>query len=554
MSIQLPRQTSTQYGVQNAQAIPQAFGADIAQANQQLASQVGQTAGAINEEILQFQFQKEQGELFSYDTEATREVQDILLSQDIGDGNKPKGLLNRNFENATDITKEYDTKFETIKQKYLQKTGSINQRNQMERLLNSLYEQSRARVLTHEANEFDKTYVKSLDANISTRINNATLSLDINDLDKQITQTTELFTEGAKVAGYSKEMRDEKLQAIQGEMAFNAMSAKIDTDFATSKAIYEKYKGSLSREVIIKMESAIKGKELDLQKESIWNQVSGLSLADGTPDEQRMFEYVESNVENREDRADILKFINAKAGEKRSQMMQQYKASETGFLNKASELRANGQSLELALKQIPNYAKDPNQARIFRDIAEDIFAPRTQMVTNPEFLLQLDLRASQRDLSINELAQYFRNGQLSRSEFLSIGRTLVDNTVKGQSDAERDVYAYATTIASGKFSSQQNEDRAKFLFNVRQNTRGKTYEEGVKYVNDQLKDVVIEPRKFWFDKTGKQYDITFQSDVAESDKIAKQRTSAIQELRKNGERVTEESIKRFINKNPNIGL
>jgi len=193
--------------------IPDAFGANIGEATQNMGAAIGKIAGHIKQMAIDAQDK----EVIKRETSFRMDLQNRLTNPEdetiqIGgqDVTRKKGLLLRPLGQAKGATVELDQAYETqIKKQYL---GGLSQyqASKLSPAMDNYYMSTRNNVITHEANQLDEDFKNATESNIKQKIMDASLIRD----DKQLVMAID--DARTTIAPYNRRY-DKATQAIQNE-------------------------------------------------------------------------------------------------------------------------------------------------------------------------------------------------------------------------------------------------------------------------------------------------------------------------------------------------
>jgi len=252
---------------------PEAFGAGIGQAISNVGSGLSKISNALKAKE-----ERDQKQLvLNTDTAFRKDLQDILYSNQIEevkdkDGNitkKSVGLLNRNLNQATGISQDYDKQIVTLKNKYL-KNKSKNAQQLLNNLFDNTWLNNRDNVISHEANQYEKAAQNSLNANLMLLQTEAIKNPNSNNISYILKDGKDKIKalDGGK---YSKETIDLKVQTFNDGVIKNTIETLLNNNnYVQAQVILDKNEKNVSGELFSKANEQIKTVERN-DKELIYN-------------------------------------------------------------------------------------------------------------------------------------------------------------------------------------------------------------------------------------------------------------------------------------------
>ncbi|HBF39770.1 MAG TPA: hypothetical protein DDW50_20960 [Firmicutes bacterium] len=152
---------------------PDAFGVNIAQANQQLGQTTSNIGQLLQQRAKELQQQKDTQKVLEAETQMRQEIDGVLYSQDTDENGRPVGIMNRTLANANGVTQDFKDQIEQIRQKYSRMVPGEEQQTQFDQLYKSMYDSNMNMVVRHEAQQGQASREQTTQDNINQKIKDA---------------------------------------------------------------------------------------------------------------------------------------------------------------------------------------------------------------------------------------------------------------------------------------------------------------------------------------------------------------------------------------------
>lgn len=482
----------------NTPAMPtapsEAFGQELSKAGARLGETLTSVGEKLGQHLQVLQDRDNKKQVLDLETKFRQEIQNNLYSTEIGDDQKPIGLLNRNLGGAKGGTKDFDGRYQKLSEKYMQMAGNDYQRDLLKPLIQNAYETARGNVIGHEANESNKDFSNTVDNNIKQKIQDAAGLTDTEQLKAAIGSAVSIGTDGYKKQGFDDKTIAFNNSQIAFGMAKSSVTAMLEKDTKQARAIFEGVKDYLSDDAKVALNSTIKGKEmLDLSR-NVYQQTTGMKLADGNPDTAKMEQYVFTLPNTTtEDKEKIWDYVKTKASEDKSQKAMNDDANDRQFMNNLYNNKKSGKTMDDSLALVGQYGRDAYDKGLKEKAVKDLYTKNIQ--SDP--LLKVKYWEGIRDGNVTQdmLDGSYKNDQLSASDWESLRKDLYNETHKGASGEAKmtpemkSTYDRVKILANETFPGGDNSvEKAKFLYSVQDKMKTANPDEVWTYAQTSLKN------------------------------------------------------------------
>lgn len=526
-----------------------AFGSDVAQSLQNFGDTATKVGNILQAHAEKVQKHENEAALVSKDTDARKTIQDTLYNPDIDPKtNMPIGLLNRNLGQTKGITSEFDRISSGLLQEQL---SSIPEeyRDSYSKQFTTTVESYRDNVIKHEASQLNENRKQAFEANLYLRTQNSATISTPSLLGKSIEDSIKINTSGMSGFGASPETIQEENNKLRGEQTKLAVETRLAAnDVKGAKSIFDSQREKLSPEYSNSITKALEGKLIEQTAQNVWDQVKGFILSDGTPDVARMQSFIEKQKNIPTDQRDeVVNYVQAKAGDLRSQISQRQEANWNGFRSAVTTAKNSGHSIDYALKLTGKYASNPYQASMMKKFAQDTFAP-PDTKTDPSIFISLWKQANNRQLDQVAIDNAYKSGAITPGDYRNLSETLSNSITKGIDTQSDDIMNRITLNAKAKIKDKH--DQAVYLYQAQNAIKGKTPSEAYKIADDLLKDVVVTPHTFWFDSKAPAYKAINDLQSANLLKDGTKISNAKESLKKLGQSITPSNVQYVLQQYP----
>jgi hypothetical protein len=251
---------------------PNAFGAGVAQANQQLGNTIQNVAQLIDTRRLQQQQEKDLNQVLDTVTQMNKEIDNVLHNPDVDKDNKPIGILNRTLGNAEGATVDFDTQIEAIRQKYAGTLKGENQQNQFNKLYQGSYSSARSQVISFEAAQGRDADDQSTNDYLEQKKND--VAKNPLALPDAIASGNAIISVKGKQKGYKSESITVSQQKYVGNITIAAVKTLLDQgNNQTAKTLFDQVKDGIDEATATKIDGAINNA---IQTDAFDNTATGL--------------------------------------------------------------------------------------------------------------------------------------------------------------------------------------------------------------------------------------------------------------------------------------
>lgn len=373
------------------------------------------------------------------------------------------------------------------------------QRMAFQRMSNARWESLNKFTQLHMAKESQDLDTSETNGYIQSSRNVAVLNaFDDQRLQDELSRQKAVYQDYAARNGLSgTDTEKEKLAEIASGTYRDVIQARL-TNGMDDKAreLFDASKGAMTAQDQLSVESALRQSDLLEKGNDAWDQVSGMKLANGEPDEARMRSAVFSMDLSPADKEHVWDFVKARSGEEISNKAREDQARERGFLNQVLKGKQQGADLTSAIKLAQNTGIDTYEQNIFADAAKKIYAP-PDVTSDKSAYMNLWERVRNGDAAKQDIDQAWNQGKLSTSDWESLRKDWYNQKTSPTSDpAIKDAWDRVNALADQNFTNKK--DREEFLYIQHQkyrDTDGVAPEEIIKGAQDSLKTVGQHP---WF--------------------------------------------------------
>ncbi len=247
---------------------PDAFGANIAQANQQLGQTVSNIGQLLQKRATELQEQKDTQKVLEAETQMRKELDGVLYSQEADENGRPVGVMNRTLANADGATSDFNGKIEQIRQKYSRMLPGENQQNQFNQLYKSMYDSNMNMVVRHEAQQGRASREQTTQDNIKQKINDA--ANNPYSLVDAIANINAIVKVTGDYNGDTPDSVKFNQQSFSGAAALKAFESILQKeDYEGAQLLYDKVKEQLPGDVAETIKTKIDAGEWGAQQTTI---------------------------------------------------------------------------------------------------------------------------------------------------------------------------------------------------------------------------------------------------------------------------------------------
>lgn len=484
---------------------PDAFGGNVAQADQNLGRAVERSGTLLAQHATELQEQEDQKQVLLNQSAFQKELQTVLEDEQPDELDRPKGLLNRNFAQARGVTEELDTKYGELREKYLDRVTSKGQKARLWQMMDSGYETARGSVMRHEANENRADIKQTLENSVESNINNAGYANDPAALSALILNAQKSISPGLKYLGMDAQVAN---QSLAGKMVESSVLGLLETDVAGARAILEANRPLISKKAQDDIAAKIAGKEFSDTRLGVWGGVSGpkFRMADGNMDQekQRAAIYAMDIPTDKKDK--IFEYVQSRNAEVKQALNQRHDAVDRAFSNELYGGKKQGATLDQSLRLAGKYGYDAYDIGLKEKAVKELYATPTQ--TDPAQYMALWEGVQNKFVDKRNIDQAFQKGQINAADWEGLRKEYYRQETGGSSPAEKEVWDRIKILASQKIPKKK---RDAFLLTTQQAIQGKPAPEQWKIAQDMMKDVDI---PWGFDKPA--YEIALKQEDAQN--------------------------------------
>jgi hypothetical protein len=292
---------------------PGAFGGDVAQAAQRQGDAVQQTGDVIWQRMMEHQERENAQQNMDVQTQFQKDVQNTLINPELDDNNMPKGLLNRSLNQAKGATVAFDQQAVQLKQKYMGMVASPVQKQQMNTILSTHLTAARESVVSHEAQQTQKAFDDSFQANMKQTVGSAANIADPAMLGKYIDAAESAAEPGWKHAGLGGVDVDHAKKGYAAEIVKSALTPLLDRDPKAAQSVLDANKDRLTPLDVAQIQNQIDLKHAEALGASFWAEAKTHHTATGEVDLAFAEHLVESSKLPQEIKDKALSYVHSRA-------------------------------------------------------------------------------------------------------------------------------------------------------------------------------------------------------------------------------------------------
>jgi hypothetical protein len=475
-----------------------AFGEQALLAGADLGRQVARTGTLLGKHIQEMQERENKRQVLDMDTNMRKELQGELRSNERDENGKIAGLLNRELGDASGATVEFDGRFGKLEEKYLNNAKNQQQRDLLTPMLSNAYKSARASVINHEAGQLNAADRKSLEDFKTQREADASAYTSAEQINEAISQATAIYGPGLRRHGIDPAVGNAN---ISYNIVNNAVSTMLERDTAQARAMFEKTKGSLTAKDRESVELKIQGKELLDEQQAAWEQLSVFRLSDGSADLGTMKSKIDGAVANKQinqDKANkIWSYVRSRAQEQGAIKLDRDNAQDTSFMNAISTAKANGESMNQAMRFVGVFGRQANDKRLKSEIIKTIWT-KEKIVRDDALYMTMwrDIDAGALNTTQDQINKaFYIDKKLPVSDWESLSKKLYSE--KSGNDKlpqdKKDAIKKLGILADQKLEDKVQRDQ--FIYLQTQKADTLTADQLWKEGNDQLE---TDPETKWF--------------------------------------------------------
>lgn len=275
------------------------------------------------------------------------------------------------------------------------------------------------------------------------------------------------------------------------------IQARLDKDSPDNvnqaKEYFAAHKSELNGQDLIAAQKAIDGAETMSIGLKAWDDVKGMQLSDGKPDEGKM----QAAIYGRDDLSDerkeqVWQFVKARARESMVQKNMEDQSNDRDFMNDVIKARKQGQPMSDALKLVSDYAKDDYDSSIKQNAIRQIYAPPTE--SDPHAFMNLWEKTQGQTVSKVDIDNAFQKGQISVGDWKNLREQYYKVNVEGTDPNSKFTDENVKEQAAQKFSGDKDK-LAQFMYVYHTQTQDMTPEQKAKIAKDLMSNA---PDSGWF--------------------------------------------------------
>lgn len=445
--------------------VTDAFGGQVYAAKANLGEAISNAVSTGAKAVMAVKERNDQQRAIDAQTSFQTELQNTLFSQDEDENGIPKGILNRQLTQAQRSTLQFDSIVPKLREKYLSSVNSSQSKQEMQKYLDSHLLNAREQIIRHEADQNRKNFSNSLEANMESNVNFAGTVNDPSALNEIIKSAQQSISHGLKLSGVDPVSARNQIDELAGKMVASSINSNLESNPALAMNIVEKNADLIPEKYRVELLKKIDGKMLNDQQMSTWEVVKGFKTSTGEVDVQKSMDYVDKLQFPAERKQQIASYIHSMISVSNVELRQKKETSDREFTNELITLKSKGADYNSVLPLASKYGFD-----------------ETDIANKQATILSLyENKQENFDLWINK-----------------------------QPETTQAAWEYAKQVLKSKYPASEEGSIPGYpekvnlydaaVQELKLDAIGKSPEQMRNLVNEKIKNVVISPRSFWFDK------------------------------------------------------
>ncbi len=267
-------------------------------------------------------------------------------------------------------------------------------------------------------------------------------------------------------------------------------------DYDSAKDYYDDNKDGFNSKDQITVDRNMEEGRIRSLGMSTWQDVQGLKLPDGNPDEAAQEKAVMDNDDlNDEEKEKVTAYVKLKANTAKVDLAMQQRANDRAFLDNVIQARQKGLSLEAVLPMARKSATDTYDQALKEQQIQQIYAP-PQIKTDPTFKNAMLDGIDAGTVDKAQIQNAFDKKIIDGSFYDQAMSKYRSNVIEGNSPAQQRVNEQLKQMAKTQFGSDTNS-AASWLSEMKSQGFEKPPEEQVKIATDSLKQDSSTTSRFW---------------------------------------------------------
>lgn len=452
----------------------------------------------ITERAIERQKQKDLQDIIDAETQYRKEMDELLYNPDNG------LITTRKQNNAYNVTEDFDAAAERIKQKYANVLATEEMKTKFNQLADGHYVANRNTVIRHEASQTQEAKLQSYKTNIALNVSDAAKDASTENIARLIGDSNAKTDAVMQPLGQDPETISKVKKDVAGEIVSSAVSVLLQAgDYKTAKERLREFRDQIPAEVAAKIKAEIEKVEFGEEMVKFWNEVKDLKLENGAPD----YEAMEKKVKERYSGTEFEKvwnFVQGKAGEQERIELNARQDKDRSFTNEAVTAMKSGVLYEDALKIADKYAYDATDLLAKEEYIRKLYGVskdggRVSTQSDPSTYIGLWTGIRTHEVSREDIDKAFINGFLTQSDWEGLRKDLFNEMTGVQREIDDRTLEYAN-IKADEYNLNA-EDRAAFLYHIKPQIMGKSHDEAITIINNNL-----EKTGGWFSPRQWKYD------------------------------------------------
>lgn len=256
------------------------------------------------------------------------------------------------------------------------------------------------------------------------------------------------------------------------------IAARLDKDdpnnVEQARDYLDAHKSEMTSQDLIAVTKAIDTAETTGIALDAWDDVKGMKLSNGEPDEARMQKALYARDDLSDERKEkIWEFVKGKAKEEIFQKTQKEQALDRSFSNQVYQARKTGVPMEDALKLVPKFSQDNTDQATKSSFVQKVYAPPSE--TNPAVYVGLREQVDSGNATKADIDAAYQKNLINTSDWEHLRDAYFKNETEGKNPQMKIVENQIKDLAASTYSDKNK--REEFLHAIDSAAYGKSPEE-----------------------------------------------------------------------------
>jgi hypothetical protein len=344
----------------------------------------------------------------------------------------------------------------------------------------------------HVAGQLKAYDDKETDSYIQTSRNAAVLNAGDDDkVSAELARQTDAVKTWAQRNGVYKEgqpspVYEAKLAQVLSNTHDDIIKAHLDAgNDQKAKDYFDAHKEQMDAKDVLSATKAIEDGMATTRGKNAWEQVKGIRLADGTPNEAKMREQVMAMPDlSEKEKEKAFDYVKTRASEDIANKNREDSARDRSFMNNVLNARKQGLPIDDAMKLVPRFGVDTYDQATKADVVKKIYAPPSD--SDPATFIKTWERVQGNQATKAEIDAAKDNNLINVQDWRHLREEYYKVNTEGKNADQKVMEERIKALADQQYGSNKLA-RENFLYDLHTSTRGKSAEEKWKTANDKLK-------------------------------------------------------------------